>query len=120
MPTQTVAPIATHLQQFNETWILRKEGAINQQDRRRAITQARENVSNIPDTNYPWLIRYLKETIAGELANSQPYETELLLKLKAYAIIKHIRTQQGNPGAHSILALHVTEFTRIVNGGTIE
>jgi hypothetical protein len=120
MPIQTISPIAVHLEQFNNAWILSKEGATNQLDRRNAITQARENVSNMPDNNYTWLIDHLTKTIAVDLQNSQPYEIGLRLRLTAYAIIKHLRTQQGNAGTLSVLALRVKEFTRICNGGTIE
>lgn len=119
MPSKTSTQITDFLADFGEAWILKQQGANNQIDRRKAITQARENVSAIPAEKSQWLLDHLRNSIASELANSQPYEKQLRLQLTAYAIIHYLRDKVGTPATVAILGMRNEEFTRICNGGTI-
>ena len=121
MTTQTMTSIVEVLSIFDEVWILQEMGANNQLDRRNAITQARQNVLSMPTKDFHWLLAHLKNAIAPELSNDQPYEKRLRLRLTAFAIIHYIRNAWDHiPLLRTLDVIGNKELREIYGQETIE
>lgn len=107
MKTDTPTSLSSYLSGYDERWIVRGEGALTQTVRRDALTQARENLGNMPPDS-AWLMKHL-QGIETDLSNSQPQETMIRLRLTAYGIISHLITTHGAQILSRIQSASLTE-----------